>query len=35
MIAGGGPEWLFDIDALSESMNYAPVPAGTNSNDFA
>nr|GEW00935.1 putative ribonuclease H-like domain-containing protein [Tanacetum cinerariifolium] len=35
MITGGGPEWLFDIDAFSESMNYAPVPAGTNSNDFA
>nr|GEZ05376.1 putative ribonuclease H-like domain-containing protein [Tanacetum cinerariifolium] len=35
MIAGGGPEWLFDIDALSKSMNYAPVPAGTHSNDFA
>nr|GFB18005.1 retrovirus-related Pol polyprotein from transposon TNT 1-94 [Tanacetum cinerariifolium] len=34
MIAGGGPEWLFDINALSESMNSAPVPAGTNSNDF-
>nr|GEX87185.1 copia protein [Tanacetum cinerariifolium] len=32
---GGGPKWLFDIDALSESMNYAPVPIGTNSNDFA
>nr|GEW98921.1 hypothetical protein [Tanacetum cinerariifolium] len=31
----GGPKWLFDIDALSESMNYAPVPAGTNSDDFA
>nr|GEY02665.1 putative ribonuclease H-like domain-containing protein [Tanacetum cinerariifolium] len=35
MITGGGPHWLFDIDALSESMNYALVPAGTNSNDFA
>nr|GEX31963.1 hypothetical protein [Tanacetum cinerariifolium] len=35
MIAGGRPEWLFDIDALSKSMNYASVPAGTNSNDFA
>nr|GFC21828.1 retrovirus-related Pol polyprotein from transposon TNT 1-94 [Tanacetum cinerariifolium] len=34
MIAGGGPVWLFDLDALSKSMNYAPVPAGTNSNDF-
>nr|GEV36395.1 putative ribonuclease H-like domain-containing protein [Tanacetum cinerariifolium] len=35
MIVGGGPEWLFDIDALSKSMNYAPIPTGTNSNDFA
>nr|GEU63600.1 ribonuclease H-like domain-containing protein [Tanacetum cinerariifolium]GEU81629.1 ribonuclease H-like domain-containing protein [Tanacetum cinerariifolium] len=35
MIAGGGPEWLFDIDALSKSMNYAPVSAGTNYNDFS
>nr|GEV00555.1 hypothetical protein [Tanacetum cinerariifolium] len=34
MITGGGPEWLFNIDALSKSMNYAPVFAGTNSNDF-
>nr|GEU85302.1 reverse transcriptase domain-containing protein [Tanacetum cinerariifolium] len=33
--AGGGSKWLFDIDALSESVNYAPVSAGTNSNDFA
>nr|GEW02962.1 hypothetical protein [Tanacetum cinerariifolium] len=35
MTAGDGPEWLFNIDALSKSMNYAPVFAGTNSNDFA
>nr|GEY03104.1 retrovirus-related Pol polyprotein from transposon TNT 1-94 [Tanacetum cinerariifolium] len=35
MIVGDGPEWLFDIDALSKSVNYAPVFAGTNSNDFA
>nr|GEY73314.1 hypothetical protein [Tanacetum cinerariifolium] len=35
MIEGGGPEWLFNIDALSKSMNYAPVPAGTNSINFA
>nr|GFA33576.1 hypothetical protein [Tanacetum cinerariifolium] len=34
MIAGGGPKWLFDLDALSKSMNYAPVFVGTNSNDF-
>nr|GEW12243.1 putative ribonuclease H-like domain-containing protein [Tanacetum cinerariifolium] len=31
---GGGPKWLFDLDALSKSMNYAPVSASTNSNDF-
>nr|GEU41287.1 retrovirus-related Pol polyprotein from transposon TNT 1-94 [Tanacetum cinerariifolium] len=35
MITGGGPEWLFDIDALLKLMNYAPVSACTNSNDFA
>ncbi|GJW66573.1 zinc finger BED domain-containing protein RICESLEEPER 2-like protein [Tanacetum coccineum] len=33
-IAGDGPKWLFDIDALTKSMNYVPVVAGTNSNDF-
>nr|GEU63950.1 hypothetical protein [Tanacetum cinerariifolium] len=26
---------LFDIDTLTESINYVPVIAGTNSNDFA
>nr|GEW03187.1 copia protein [Tanacetum cinerariifolium] len=30
MIVGGGPEWLFDIDALSKSLNYAPVPADSS-----
>nr|GEW55195.1 hypothetical protein [Tanacetum cinerariifolium] len=35
MIAGGGPEWLFDIDAVSKSMNYAPVPTGIHFNNFA
>nr|GEX42783.1 hypothetical protein [Tanacetum cinerariifolium] len=29
-----GPKWLFDIDVLTELMNYMPVVAGTNSNDF-
>ncbi|GJV70939.1 retrovirus-related pol polyprotein from transposon TNT 1-94, partial [Tanacetum coccineum] len=29
-----GPKWLFDIDVLTESMNYVPVVAGTNSNDL-
>ncbi|GKD57727.1 ribonuclease H-like domain-containing protein, partial [Tanacetum coccineum] len=35
IIAGDGPKWLFDIDVLTKSMNYVPVVAGTNSNDFA
>ncbi|GJX97692.1 ribonuclease H-like domain-containing protein, partial [Tanacetum coccineum] len=34
IIAGNGPKWLFDIDALTKSMNYVPVVASTNSNDF-
>nr|GEU58213.1 retrovirus-related Pol polyprotein from transposon TNT 1-94 [Tanacetum cinerariifolium] len=34
MIVGGRPEWLFDIDALLKLMNYAPVLACTNFNDF-
>ncbi|GKB79955.1 hypothetical protein Tco_0946850 [Tanacetum coccineum] len=29
-----GPKWLFDIDVLTKSMNYVPVVAGTNSNNF-
>nr|GEV68497.1 ribonuclease H-like domain-containing protein [Tanacetum cinerariifolium] len=35
LIVGDGPKWLFDIDTLTESMNYVPVSAGTNFNDFA
>ncbi|GJS96953.1 putative ribonuclease H-like domain-containing protein [Tanacetum coccineum] len=34
IIAGDGSKWLFDIDVLTESMNYVPVVACTNSNDF-
>ncbi|GKA90517.1 ribonuclease H-like domain-containing protein, partial [Tanacetum coccineum] len=34
-IAGSGPDWLFDIDALTRTMNYAPIVAGTHSNSFA
>nr|GEU86785.1 ribonuclease H-like domain-containing protein [Tanacetum cinerariifolium] len=34
LIAGDGLKWLFDIDTLTESMNYVPVITGTNSNDF-
>ncbi|GJY28774.1 putative ribonuclease H-like domain-containing protein [Tanacetum coccineum] len=35
MIEGNGPKWLFDIDSLSQSMNYVPGTAGTVSNDSA
>ena len=31
---GVGPDWMFDIDRLSASMNYVPV-TGTNTNDNA
>ncbi|GJY89252.1 putative ribonuclease H-like domain-containing protein [Tanacetum coccineum] len=34
-VVGSGPDWLFDIDALTRTMNYEPVVAGTQSNDFA
>ncbi|GJS03378.1 putative ribonuclease H-like domain-containing protein [Tanacetum coccineum] len=34
IIAGDGPKWLFDIDVLTESMNFVSVVVGTNSNDF-
>ncbi|GJY68362.1 retrovirus-related pol polyprotein from transposon TNT 1-94 [Tanacetum coccineum] len=30
--AGSGPNWLFDIDALTKSMNYKPVVAGNHAN---
>ncbi|GJT15816.1 putative ribonuclease H-like domain-containing protein [Tanacetum coccineum] len=34
-IAGSGPNWLFDIDALTKSMNYKPVVVGNQSNSNA
>ncbi|GJY29360.1 putative ribonuclease H-like domain-containing protein [Tanacetum coccineum] len=34
-IAGSGPIWLFDIDALTKLMNYKPVVAGNWSNGNA
>ncbi|GJY48736.1 hypothetical protein Tco_0438692 [Tanacetum coccineum] len=30
-----GPNWLFNIDALTRTMSYEPIVAGTQSNDFA
>ncbi|GJV49234.1 ribonuclease H-like domain-containing protein [Tanacetum coccineum] len=29
---GSGPDWLFDIDLLTNSMNYEPVIAGNQTN---
>ncbi|GJR56086.1 putative ribonuclease H-like domain-containing protein [Tanacetum coccineum] len=34
-IVGSGPNWIFDIDALTKSMNYKPVVAGNQSNGNA
>ncbi|GKC04719.1 putative ribonuclease H-like domain-containing protein [Tanacetum coccineum] len=34
MIEGNGPKWLFDIDSLTQSMNYVPVAASTIINEF-
>ncbi|GJY98119.1 putative ribonuclease H-like domain-containing protein [Tanacetum coccineum] len=34
-IAGNGPNWLFDIDALTKSMNYKLVIVGNQSNGNA
>nr|GEV21085.1 ribonuclease H-like domain-containing protein [Tanacetum cinerariifolium] len=32
-IAGSRPNWLFDIDVLTKSINYKPVVAGNQSNN--
>ncbi|GKE88042.1 putative ribonuclease H-like domain-containing protein, partial [Tanacetum coccineum] len=34
-VVGSGPDWLFDIDALTRTMNYTPIVAGTQFNGFA
>ncbi|GKE35653.1 hypothetical protein Tco_1454975 [Tanacetum coccineum] len=34
-IARSKPKWLFDIDALTKSMNYEPVVVGNQSNGNA
>nr|GEZ05133.1 hypothetical protein [Tanacetum cinerariifolium] len=35
IIAGSKPNWLFDIDDLTKSMNYKPVVTGDQSNGSA
>nr|GFC92463.1 ribonuclease H-like domain-containing protein [Tanacetum cinerariifolium] len=32
---GSGPNWLFDIDSLTKSMNYVPVDAGIISTNLS
>nr|GEW17125.1 hypothetical protein [Tanacetum cinerariifolium] len=34
IVAGARPEWLFDINMLTKSMNYVPIIAGTNFDNF-
>ncbi|GKF05606.1 hypothetical protein Tco_0036274, partial [Tanacetum coccineum] len=34
-VVGSEPVWLFNIDALTKTMNYEPIVAVTQSNDFA
>ncbi|GKD10262.1 putative ribonuclease H-like domain-containing protein [Tanacetum coccineum] len=34
-VAGGGPQWLFDIDILTNTINYHPVSAGNRTNGNA
>nr|GEZ55022.1 uncharacterized mitochondrial protein AtMg00810-like [Tanacetum cinerariifolium] len=34
-VAGSGPTWLFDIDSLSQTMNYHPVLAENQTNSNA
>ncbi|GJX67563.1 putative ribonuclease H-like domain-containing protein, partial [Tanacetum coccineum] len=33
-VVGSGPDLLFDIDALTRTMNYEPIVIGTQSNGF-
>ncbi|GJZ60582.1 putative ribonuclease H-like domain-containing protein [Tanacetum coccineum] len=33
-VVGSGPDWLFDIDALTRIMNYEPIVTGALSNGF-
>nr|GEW58658.1 retrovirus-related Pol polyprotein from transposon TNT 1-94 [Tanacetum cinerariifolium] len=34
-VKGNGPDWIFDIDSLTISMNYEPVVAGKQTNGIA
>ncbi|GJS41055.1 retrovirus-related pol polyprotein from transposon TNT 1-94 [Tanacetum coccineum] len=34
-VIGNGPDWLFDVDSLTISMNYVPVIVGNKTNGIA
>ncbi|GJX24266.1 putative ribonuclease H-like domain-containing protein [Tanacetum coccineum] len=34
-VKGNGPDWLFDVDSLTISMNYVPVIVGNKTNGIA
>ncbi|GJS06710.1 putative ribonuclease H-like domain-containing protein [Tanacetum coccineum] len=34
-VTGNGPDWLFNVDSLTISMNYVPVVAGKQTNGIA
>ncbi|GJZ53329.1 putative ribonuclease H-like domain-containing protein [Tanacetum coccineum] len=34
-VKGNGPDWLFDVDSLTISMNYVPVVTGNQTNGIA
>ncbi|GKB48574.1 putative ribonuclease H-like domain-containing protein, partial [Tanacetum coccineum] len=34
-VVGSGPDWIFDIDALTRTTNYETIVASTQSNSFA
>ncbi|GJU23867.1 putative ribonuclease H-like domain-containing protein [Tanacetum coccineum] len=34
-VKGNGPDWLFDVDSLTISMNYVPVVAGNQTDGIA
>ncbi|GJY06051.1 ribonuclease H-like domain-containing protein [Tanacetum coccineum] len=34
-VTGNGPDWLFDVNSLSKSINYVPVVVGNQTNGIA
>ncbi|GJZ50629.1 hypothetical protein Tco_0604819 [Tanacetum coccineum] len=35
IVIGNGPDWIFDVDSLTISMNYVPVVVGNQTNSIA